>query len=93
MSVGTKNRKPATKGGEMAAVRRAMWSLATFLSYSHLLPYLAAAPNSLSPATTHYEFNVTVAQKAPDCFGEDMSQCNDAKCPDVCCVFTDAAGS
>ena len=27
-------------------------------------------PVPVVPATTHYDFNVTVAQKAPDCFGE-----------------------
>lgn len=72
MSVGTKSgRQP--KGSEMVAIRQTVWSLVAFVSYSHLLPYLAAAPSDLSPATTHYDFNVTVAQKAPDCFGEAMS--------------------
>ena len=31
----------------------------------------AATPApTLGPATTHYDFNVSVAQRAPDCFGE-----------------------
>ena len=57
----------------MVASQQMMWSLVTLVAYSHLLPYLAAAPSGLSPATTQHEFNVTVAQKAPDCFGEAIS--------------------
>ncbi len=64
----------------MSALRQAIFSLVTFVSYSHLLPYLAAAPSGLAPATTHYEFNVTVAQRAPDCFGEAIALCRDAQC-------------
>ncbi len=60
-------------------MRQAIWSLVTFVSYSHLLRCLAAAPSGLPPATTHYDFNVTVAQRAPDCFGEALPLCRYAE--------------
>ena len=55
------------------AMKRTISALAlVFVASGAMAPARAASrpPSGLMPATTHYDFNVTVAQRAPDCFGE-----------------------
>ena len=55
------------------AMKRIISALALLLAaHGTTAPAWAASrpPSGLVPATTHYDFNVTVARRAPDCFGE-----------------------
>lgn len=57
-----------------------LFAISLSTEFSAALPYGAPAQAPLGPAISHYDFDVTVGQRAPDCFREGLHQRSWAIC-------------
>jgi hypothetical protein len=64
----------------MENIQRLAWTFLIIvmqcITRSAAAPFVAPAQAPLGPATTHYDFDVTVGKGAPDCFGEHFFACH-----------------